>query len=128
MSRDASITFEWGDGEHTFVLKWGQLVKLQEATDCGPKYLYDMLMAGRWRVEHISETIRWGLIGGGKKPEEANKLLKLYVEGFPLLDNVGPAIRILGAALAGAPDEPPGEASAPNPAGESPSTISLEAS
>lgn len=125
MSRDAKITFPWGAGDTTFALRLGEVIKLQEARDAGPKYLFDKLLSGQWRVEDVIETIRWGLIGGGATPVEAAKLIKLYVEGRPLLESIAPAIKILGAALSGAPDEPPlGEADAPNPAEGSGSTTS----
>jgi hypothetical protein len=128
MSRDASISFEWGDGDTTFALRWAELAKLQEARDCGPYVLLDRLLSGKWRIEDIREVIRWGLIGGGKRPEEASKLIRQYVEGFPPVENLIVAQRIMGAGCVGAPDEPPpGEADAPNPA-ETASTISQTAS
>lgn len=105
MSRDASIAFEWGAGHTSFRLAWGELAKLQEATDCGPYYLLDTLISGKWRIEHIREVIRWGLIGGGMTPAEAAKQVRLYVEGFPPVENLIAAQRILGAGCVGAPDE-----------------------
>lgn len=124
MSRDASITFEWGDGETTFRLDIKHLEKLQEARDCGPMVLLERLSSGRWMVQDIREVLRWGLIGGGKTPAEASKLLRLYFEEtFPGVDNLLAAIRILGHAVVGPPDEPLGEPEAPNPA-ESELTIS----
>ena len=128
MSRDASITFEWGDGETTFRLDIKHLEKLQEARDCGPMVLLDRLSSGRWLVQDIREVIRWGIIGGGKQPAEASRLLRLYFEGdFPGVDNLLAAIRILGHGIVGPPEEAPGETEAPNPA-ESELTISPTAS
>lgn len=126
MSRDASITFEWGDGPTTFRLGIGEMVKLQEARDCGPYALLNRLASADWRVEDVREVIRWGLVGGGKTPVEAAKLLKLYFEevppNMPTASNLLAALRIIGAGCVGAPDEPPGEAAAPNPAGSASTT------
>lgn len=110
MSRDASITLDWVDGPHTFRLGWGDLVKLQEACDAGPYVIYQRLMLGTWRVLDISSTIRLGLVGGGMTPEAALKLVQDYVETRPPLESIALAQGILGTALQGAPDEPPGEA------------------
>ncbi|TJV20613.1 MAG: gene transfer agent family protein [Mesorhizobium sp.] len=123
MSRDASIELEWGDGLHSFRLAWGQLIKLQEACDCGPFVLLDRLMMGRWKVEEIREVIRWGLIGGGMSVADASKLMKLYVEAIPPFENLLTAQKVLSAGVAGAPDESPGETEAANLT-ETPSTIS----
>lgn len=118
MSRDASIFAPFGDGEYKFRLAWGELVKLQEALDVGPLFLFNRLGGVEWRVQDIAETLRWGLIGGGTKPADASKLIELYVKGMPPIDNLSLALRVLAASLNGAPDEtqemPPGKADAPN--------------
>jgi hypothetical protein len=126
VSRDASVTFEWGDGETTFRLAWAQWEKLQEVRDCGPYVLLERLHSGGWRIEDIREIIRWGLIGGGKKPEEASKLIRLYVEGFPPADNLEAAQKIARIGTFGAQDETLGETEAPN-LGENGSTVSQTA-
>lgn len=110
MSRDASISLDWVDGQHTFTLKWGDLVKLQEACDAGPYVVYQRLMLGTWRMHDIRETIRLGLIGGGMEPAKALSMVQGYVEARPPLESIALAQGILGTALQGAPDEKPGEA------------------
>lgn len=117
MSRDASIDLDFGDGTHTFRLGWGELVKVQEACDAGPYVVLDRLTAGTWRMEDIREVIRCGLIGGGMTPGDALKLVRDYVEARPPVENVILARAILSIALAGAPDEKPGEPVAANQAG-----------
>jgi hypothetical protein len=107
MSRDAAITFTWGDGEHRFRLGIGELRELQEKVDAGPSWLYARIEAGMWRVDDLREPIRLGLIGGGMKPELAARLVRTYVEGRPLYESVVPAMKVLAAAVAGAEDEPP---------------------
>jgi hypothetical protein len=105
VSRDASVTLQWGDGDYTFALRWGELAKLQEAADAGPFVILDRLNDGRCRLEDISEVIRWGLVGGGKTPVEATKLVRLYVEGRPPAENRLTAQVIMSAACFGAPEE-----------------------
>lgn len=109
MSRDASVTLPFADGDKTFRLAWGELIKLQEATDAGPFVVYQRLMTGRWRIEDISQTIRLGLIGGGMEPGKALAFVRDYVESRPPLESLPLAQGILGIALQGAPDEQPGE-------------------
>lgn len=105
MSRDASIILAFGDGDHLFRLGWAELEKLQEACDAGPFVILERLNSGSCRLQDIVETIRWGLIGGGKKPEEALKLERLYVRDRPPAENRLLAYAILAAACHGAPEE-----------------------
>lgn len=106
MSRDASIEIECWDGIYRFALPIGQLKSLQEKCDAGPSWIYARIEAGMWKAEDLIETIRWGLIGGGKTPDEARKLVKVWVEGRPLWESVILAQKILAAAVAGPEDEP----------------------
>jgi hypothetical protein len=112
LSRDGSISFVWGDGEHRFRLAIGQLRELQEKTNTGPAEVLRRVSSGLWRVDDVRETVRLGLIGGGMAPGEAYKLVQRYVDERPLRESVQPAQAILLAALVGAPDEPVGKAAA----------------
>jgi len=106
MSRDASITLAWADGEYTFRLAWAELIMLQEARDAGPFVIHQRLVDGTCRVEDIAEVIRCGLIGGGMTPVNAMKKVEIYVKGRPPRENLTMAFAVLGVALNGAPDEP----------------------
>lgn len=110
MSRDGSITLPWADGDHTFKLAWGELVLLQEATDTGAFVLLDRLSSRQCKIEEISHVMRLALIGGGKSPEEALKLVRSYVESRPPAENLMFARGVLATACYGAGDESPGEA------------------
>ncbi|EHK56817.1 gene transfer agent family protein [Allomesorhizobium alhagi] len=105
MSRDASVTLDFGDNTYLFRLAWGELEKLQEERDTGPYVILDRLLTGRWLVQDIASPIRLGLIGGGMEPIAALKLTRAYVEGRPPLENLVVAQRVLGAGLLGASDE-----------------------
>lgn len=116
MSRDASLTRDFGDAEYRFRLGYGDLEELQEAMDCGPWYLLaqfsglgQMLLnpaaVRGLGVKAPREIIRIALIGGGTKPADALKLVRTYVEARPPDESIGLAYEILQAALQGAPDE-----------------------
>lgn len=123
MSRDASITIDWGDGTHHFRLAWGQMVKLQEECDAGPYVILQRLYGGTWKMQDISNVIRWGLIGGGLEPVQALKLVRAYVESRPPVENLLTAQAVLSAGCVGAPDEDAGK-KAEAPDQESGSTVS----
>lgn len=110
MARDATVTLDWGDDTYTFRLAWGDLARLQEATDAGPYLLLQRLHDGTWKIGDIAAVIRCGLIGGGKTPEQALKLIRSYVEARPPVENLLVAQAILTAGLMGAPEEKLGKA------------------
>lgn len=112
MSRDGSITFVWGDGEHPFRLPIGHLRELQEKCDAGPAEIAGRLANGRWRVDDVRETIRLGLIGGGMTPADAYTRTVRYVDERPLLESVPAAQAVLMAALVGVHEEPVGKGEA----------------
>lgn len=129
MSRDGSVSFKWADGRHTFRLAIDQMRELQEKVDAGPAWLLDRIRVGNWRIDDLRETIRLGLIGGGKEPLAALGLVERYIDKRPFAENVSPAIVILSAALFGAPDgERPGKRKAAKPAVETPPSSSAESS
>lgn len=116
MSRDGSVTLEWGDGRHTFRLALGQLRELQEtinksrsrigASLIGPVTLYKMVAGGDAWPDEINAIIRLGLIGGGMTPVDAFRLVEEY--GFParpLTESSLHASVILGEALFGTNEE-----------------------
>ncbi|TPJ76191.1 gene transfer agent family protein [Mesorhizobium sp. B2-2-4] len=111
MIRDASTTQPFADDDYEFRMAWGELEKLQEACDAGPYVVLDRLVSGRWRMGDISHTIRLGLIGGGLEPVKALKLVRAYVEARPPLENLVLAQLVLGAGVAGAPEEDVGKKS-----------------
>lgn len=129
MSRDGSITLTFLDGEeYPFRLAWGQLIKLQEARNCGPFQVLVRLHGEDWKVEDIGEVIRWGLVGGGMNEIKAKKMVREYVEQRTPLSQDGEASplsiaqAVINAALISAPEEDAPEKKAP--ADQSASTTS----
>lgn len=111
MSRDGSVTLPFADGDYTFRLAWGELITLQEERDAGAYVLLDRLLTGRWHVQDISSVLRLGLIGGGMEPVPALKMVRTYVEARPPMESLVYAQRVLGAAIAGTPEEEVGKKS-----------------
>ncbi len=134
MTRDASCTLTWGDGEYTFALPLGQIRELEEKRQVGASDILARILNGGWRVDDVRETIRLGLIGGGQKPAEATTLVARYVDGFPWGDSLMPAAQILNAALHGfskdgdAPGKHEATAAAATDALTSPPSTGLEPS
>lgn len=94
------ITTEWADGIYSFRLRYGEIRELQsKCGDVGPLRIFNSLLNSEWKVEHIREILRLGLIGGGLEPVAALGLCKTYVEERSPLENVALALEILGAWL-----------------------------
>jgi hypothetical protein len=120
-----------------FALPIGQLRELQEKCSAGPATILARLISkqsalaampepkteeekgvlhilsiigGDWRMEDIRETLRLGLIGGGKTPSEAYVLVSRYVDLRPPLENLSLAASVLLSALVGPEDDQPGKA------------------
>lgn len=94
-----------------FKLAWRELMKIQEACDAGPYVVLDRLVSGRWRLQDISEVIKWGLIGGGMPQGDALKLVETEVEARPPLENLAIAQTVLGAGVVGTAEEEVGKKS-----------------
>jgi len=115
MSSDGGIALFWGDGEQTFRLGIGQFRELQEkinlrrlaigAPIVGPMALVNALRANDAWPDDIRDVLRLGLVGGGKTPAEAHRLLAHYFDAVPPLENMRPAFVVLMAGLAGAPGD-----------------------
>jgi hypothetical protein len=121
-----SIELEFGDGQYLFDLPLVQINELQRKTGIGIGGLYARTLKGMTRVGEqtmlvpgqaefyaldVIETIRHGLIGGGKgvvngeevkvTPLIANRLVDTYVLGQPLVEAWKIATTILFACVMG---------------------------
>lgn len=120
---DATVSVHYGDGEHTFGLRIGEVRKLEKARgtpEHGPvgiEFLYFRLAGwlpnDRAHADDAYEAIRFGYIRGeGKSPTEAAKFLEAWFDLTPFIESKALALAIIGAYLNG-PDElqkktPPG--------------------
>lgn len=107
---NTAITLFFGDGEHLFRLRLGEIEELQAKCNAGPQQIALRLASGEWRLEDITQTIRLGLIGGGMAPQAAHDLVRRY--GPPerrALDCVLTARAVLMAMLVGVAGDEPGK-------------------
>lgn len=123
MSRNGSVSFDWGDGEHDFRLALGELRELQEKSGVSPFAISDRLRDGHPMVDDAREVLRLGLIGGGLKPIEALALVRRHVDERPLSEGTLPASLVLSAALFGVADEEPGKSEAETGEPPAPPTV-----
>jgi hypothetical protein len=106
MSRDGRIELLFPDERRLYRLRVGELRQLQEKCgDRGPLEILSALTNGKWKVDDIIQPIRLGLIGGGMKLEDANRLVESTVHDGTFGEAAFFAIAILGAAITGPPDE-----------------------
>lgn len=103
MSLPGEVTLPWGDGRHPFCLPIGQVRELEEKRGVGSLTLARRISNGDWFFDDLRETIRLGLIGGGKTPVEALKLVEQYIDVRPPAENVPTAYAILLAFINGVP-------------------------
>lgn len=126
MTPQTGLELEFADGTYLFDLKLPQLAELQEKADCGIFKIYGRVMKGRYLIGEIVvappaegeafdtdlfETIRLGLIGGGRglvggKEVQVNaltakSLVERYCHAAPLKDSWALAAAILGARIEG---------------------------
>jgi hypothetical protein len=127
-----TIELEWADGIYVFALPLERIDELQRKCSIGIGGLFNRLLkgclkdpvtgkvfvnpaAGEFYAVDIIETLRQGLIGGGKgevdglqvnvTPILTNQLIKSYVLDRPLSDNWPVAVSVLTACIMGY--EPP---------------------
>ena len=132
MSSDGSVTRAWGDGDHRFRLRIGELRELEAKREAGAFEIYSRLANGSWRVDDIIEVLRLGLIGGGTAPVLALGLTSKYVTPTAFLANVVTAREVLMHALFGDPEDMVGKVLAgitpePSPAAQNSQSTSAPA-
>lgn len=99
------IDLTWQGGESHFALNIDLLRALQERCDAGPAWILTRLRTGQWLVQDVTDTIRFGLEGGGMSKDDARKLTKQFVEDRPLTESVLTAVAVLMHALYGGEEE-----------------------
>ena len=137
-TRDAELVEFFGGEQRRFRLTVQYLAKVQDDTGVGPgvvigalarcvqllelraQFASDVAMLasglGDWKIEYITRTIFWGLIGGGAEPNVAGKLVETYIlqRGFAgLVENALLAFRVASGAVDGPEEDTPvGESAA----------------
>ena len=64
---------------------FGMLRMLQDKYDIGPLGFEAMFRGGHWKAEHLADTIKFALIGGGMNEAEADKLVTSTISAGRLL-------------------------------------------
>lgn len=109
----AEVTASWGDAEYTFRLTVPCLIELEQKCEAPFTVIFQRLMSGMYGISDIRETLRLALIGGGKAPTEALKLVRQYVDDRPKTESLPVARMVLAGVLFGfeaAPLQPTGSA------------------
>lgn len=110
MSANGTRSIVWAGGEDAFcVAKVGLILDLEEKCKAGIGVIAARLECGAYYLNDVRETIRLGLIGGGKTPDQAMAAVKAHVDENPISHCQLVAYEIIKAALFGVPDDPVGK-------------------
>jgi hypothetical protein len=124
MPTHGTIELAWLAGAETFcIAKIEHQLALEEKCGAGIFEIAERLesvalasaekrIGGRARISDVRETIRLGLIGAGKDPMTALKLVRENVDSRPTLESVLLAYHIIAATLAGVDGDTPGKKAA----------------
>lgn len=119
-----SVLLAWRGGEHVFCV--GQVksvLALEEASGAGIFAIAGRVesslavaaagqLGGQAGLNDVREVIRLGLIGGGMAADDAMKLIKLHVDGAPLVESLTLSYAVLAAYLRGVPGDKVGKGEA----------------
>jgi hypothetical protein len=113
------IVLEFGGEDRVFQLLLRQIDGLQAKLGAGIGTIAYRLSTQGWYTTDITETLFYGLVGGGASPNEARKIVTEWCDGRPLADPKDPANpyktanAVLAAVFFGIPeDETRGKAQA----------------
>lgn len=141
MTPQTGLELHFADGEYLFELKLPQLAELQQKRGIGIFAIYGRVLKGRYLLgdtpiaapedgeafaEDLFETIRLGLIGGGRglvdgkeievSPLTAKRLVENYCHSAPLRETWSTAAAVLSARVLGF--TPPGVDKKKDPGGD----------
>lgn len=112
MSANGTLVLDWAGGEDAFCLaKVGLILDLEDKCKAGIGVIAARLESGAYYLNDVRETIRLGLIGGGKSPDQAMAAVRNHVDGTPLGHCQIVAYEIVKAVLIGVPHDPVGDQS-----------------
>lgn len=90
-----SITLKWQGGEHSFLLRIGELRALDDRLYEGAMAASGRLRLLKPRFNDVYEVVRQGLIGGGMPEREAS----ILVETVESQSGIGPLVPLAQAIL-----------------------------
>lgn len=118
MNNQGQVVLAFGDGEHAFKLMVQGILEIEEKCDAPFASIFARVSAGAYKFADVYETLRLGLIGGGKSPVEAKKIVDRYT--VPLAESSAIARVVLAAVMFGFEAAPLGKETAA-PSEQSPS-------
>lgn len=115
MRSDGIVTDYFGGELRRFALPvFGEMRLLQDKHDLGPAAFEMLFRSQAWKVEHVADVIRFGLIGGGMEERDAAKIVDSTIAAGRLLKYLPLAHAIILAALGPAdPETAPKKEEAP---------------
>ncbi|MGG7534682.1 gene transfer agent family protein [Rhizobium sp. 12,4] len=70
----------WPGGEHSFRLGIGELRAIEQRSDAGCAVVLMRLLSSQFKIDDVIQPIRLGLIGGGMRDTDAQKVLDSALE------------------------------------------------
>lgn len=126
MNNQGEVTVTWGDGDYCFRLTVTGLIELEEKCSAPFATVWKRVNLGEFGIADVRETIRLALIGGGKDPAEALKLVRRYIDDrfnvVGVAEHVNLARLILSGVMFGFQSAPLGNGEAVEVAPQSAST------
>ncbi len=126
-TRDGLVVAAFGGEVRAFRLTVPFLAKLQDETGVGPGYMTAVLeqvgVGGPWKVEWVTRTLFWGLVGAGMAPNDAGALVRTHVEerGYRgLVENLALVYQVIVGGVRGPAEESLGESDAAAAGGRPP--------
>lgn len=111
-----TLTTEFGGVERAFRLRYGEILDLEDSCGgIGFGELYNTIARHRFKALYLRQTIKFGLVGGGMEPAEAERLVKSRFDSYPVGRLAQLALAILVATYDGIPstDKDTGSAAVP---------------
>lgn len=103
---NGKVRLAWLGGEHDFnIAQYKTLLQLEAKCDAGVRAIMLRIETDTWKVDDLREVIRLGLIGAGTPPDQAQQLIKTYVDDCPLQHSKQVAYQIIAAAMIGVPGD-----------------------
>ena len=110
MAVNGEVTLTWADGEYKFnIAKIKLILELEEKCEAGIAEIFKRVREDRWKIYDIRECLRLGLIGGGKTPDAALRLISRYCDDRPPVESLQTAMVVYMAYMFGVPGDEVGK-------------------
>jgi len=101
---DTSVDIEWGSDVVRCQLDIPRMKELEAKVGMPiARFAAALLETGEWKLPHLEEIIRLGMIGGGASAMEAQKRMQDGLAGQTIVEILGKAVMIFIAGFSGKP-------------------------